>query len=195
MYEKGIFLFVSALATGLKSIRVLSKVYRGWMNRSVNLVANVRLRFAVRTYSFHLCDAVGSICRCNAALWLAESQHFLQLYGLAWGRRVSCLWPVCNINRSFSWFVLVTVIIVEFDLDLCRIVGSSGHLPAIKINWQWNEETLQHLADSIESNHYIYTLVNLFVQSTLKVSKGLQLFVSIIPLCAQQTLELRDSIS
>ena len=29
---------------------------------------------------------------------------------------------------------IVTVIIVQFNLDLCRIVGSSVFLPAIKIN-------------------------------------------------------------
>jgi len=90
---------------------------------------------------------------------------------------------------------IVTVITVQFNLDLCRIVGSSDLLPAIKINWQHNEETLQHLADRTESSHCVYVLVNLFVQSSWEVSTGLQLLVRIIPLCAQQPLELRDSIS
>jgi len=42
---------VSALATCLKAVHVLSKLYSGWRNRRVKLIAHVRLRFAVRTFS------------------------------------------------------------------------------------------------------------------------------------------------
>jgi hypothetical protein len=65
---------VYALATGLKPIHVLPKMYSGCRNRSVKLIAQVRLRFAVRTFSFYLRDecirCVGVMQHCG---WLRAS--------------------------------------------------------------------------------------------------------------------------
>jgi hypothetical protein len=65
---------VSALATSLKPIRVLSKVYSGWRNRSVKFISHVRLRFTVRTFSLYWCDecirCVGVMQHCG---WLSTN--------------------------------------------------------------------------------------------------------------------------